>query len=46
MNRINAFSKNVNSINLKIVSTHDGTKKIERKFNKHSGEGCKARESL
>ena len=38
MLRINAFSKNVNSINLKILPTHGGIQKFERKFNKHSAE--------
>ena len=38
MSQINAFYRNENTINLKIVSTHDGIKKFERKFKKHSVE--------
>ena len=42
--RINAFSRNVNSTNLKIFPTHGGIFKFERKFNKHSGERERERE--
>ena len=34
----NAFSWNVNTINLKIFPTHGGICKFEIKFDKHSGE--------
>ena len=37
MPRINAFSRNVNSINLKVFPTHSGISKFETKFNNHSG---------
>ena len=46
MRRINAFSRNVNSINLKMFHTYGRIKKVERKFNKHSGERDKALRSL
>ena len=36
MPRLNAFSTNVKTIDLKIFSTHDRTKKVKRKFNKNS----------
>ena len=38
MPRFNAFSTNVKTIDLKIFSTHDRTKKVKRKFNKDSRE--------
>ena len=38
MPRFNAFSRNVNTMNLKIFLTHGGVYNFERKFNKHSGE--------
>ena len=38
MPRFNAFYRNVYAINLKIIPTHGGIYKCERKFNKHSGE--------
>ena len=46
MSQINAFYRNENTINLKIVSTHDGLKKFERKFKKHSVERDKIQGSL
>ena len=36
--RLNAFSKNVNSLNLTIFRTHGGISTFERKFRKHSRE--------
>ena len=42
MPRINAFTRNLNSINLGIFPTHGGIEKFERKFKKHSGERDKA----
>ena len=46
MSQINAFYRNESTINLKIVSTHGGIKKFERKFRKHSVERDKAQGSL
>ena len=40
--RINAFTRNVNSVSLKIFPTHGGVLKFEGKFNNHSGERDKA----
>ena len=44
MPRINAFSRNVNSINLKIFPKDGGIQKFDRKFNKFcsgwEGEGA------
>ena len=37
MPQINGFSRNVNSVYVEFFSTHVGIK-IERKFDKHSGE--------
>ena len=34
----NTFSRNVNTVNLKIFPNHGGTYRFERKFKKHSGE--------
>ena len=34
----NAFSSNLNTINLKMFSNHDGIYRFERKFNKYSEE--------
>ena len=42
----NAFSRNVNSTNLKFFPTHGGILKFERKFNKHSGEIKSPREFI
>ena len=39
MPKFNVFSRNANTINLKIYPTHDGICKFEKKFTKHSGEG-------
>ena len=38
MFRINAFSRSMNSVNLKIFPTHGGIYEFEREFGKHSGE--------
>ena len=38
MTGTNAFSRDVNSINLKIFRIYGGIRKFERKFNKNSGE--------
>ena len=46
MPRINAFSRNVNYVNLKIFPTHGKPQKFERKFNKHSGERSTPREYI
>ena len=46
MPRINAFSRNVNSISLKIFPTVTGIQKFERKRNKLSGERQSPREFI
>ena len=38
MPRFNGFSRNVNTINLKILPTYSGIYKFVRTFSKHSGE--------
>ena len=38
MSKFSAFSRNANTINLKIYPTHGGIYKFERKFTKQSGE--------
>ena len=46
MPRFNAFSTNVNNINLKFFPTHGRIYNFEIKFNKHAGERDKALGSL
>ena len=46
MPRINAFSRNQYSINLKIFPTHGREQKFDRNFNKYSGERKSPREFI
>ena len=46
MPTFSAFSRNMNTINLKTFLMHGGIDKLERKFNKHSGGRDKALKSL
>ena len=46
MPTFNAFSRNLNTVNMKIFLTHGGIHKFKGKFNKHSVERYKALGSL
>ena len=46
MSIFNAFSRNVNTINLKIFVTHGGIYNFERKRSKHSGERYSPKEFI
>ena len=48
MIRFNAFSRIVNTMNLKIFPTHNEIYKLERKFNTYSGhmKGCSCQANL
>ena len=38
MPKFSSFSRNVNTINMKIFTNHGKIYRFEKKFNKHSGE--------